>query len=88
MAKAGAEFANSLIRALKGEKGIVECAYVESTVVPDCQWFATEVELGTNGIENIRGLGELDAFEQQKLTEAVAELKPSIDEGVEFIRNN
>ncbi len=33
MAKAGAQFVGSLIKALKGEKGIVECAYVESTVV-------------------------------------------------------
>ena len=85
MAKAGAQFAISLIKAMKGEKGIVECAYVESDVVPECQWFATPVELGVNGIEKNLGLGELDAFEQQKLKEAVTELIPSIDEGVKFV---
>jgi malate dehydrogenase len=84
MAKAGADFATSLIKAMKGEKGVVECAYVESDVT-ECQWFATEVELGVNGIENIRGLGELDAFETGKLAEAIEELKPSIAEGIEFI---
>ena len=53
-----------------------------------CQWFATRVELGPNGLEKNLGLGEIDAYEQQKLTEAIAELKPSIDEGVEFIAND
>merc|ERR1719247_3450088 len=32
MAKAGADFAGALVRAQKGEKGVVECAYVESDV--------------------------------------------------------
>jgi malate dehydrogenase len=85
MAKAGAQFAISLIKALKGEKGIVECAYVESDVVPECQWFATPVEIGPNGIEKNLGLGELDAFEKEKLSEAITELIPSITEGVEFV---
>lgn len=49
MAKAGAQFTASLVKALKGEKGIVECAYVESTVVPECKWFATQVLIGKVG---------------------------------------
>ena len=87
MAKAGAQFALSLVRALKGEKGIVECAYVESDVVPECQWFATRVELGAGGLEKNLGLGELDEFEKTKLGEAVTELLPSITEGVDFVAN-
>ena len=87
MAKAGAQFAISLIKAQNGEKGIVECAYVESDVVPECQWFATQVEIGPNGIEKNLGLGELDTFEKQKLSEAITELVPSITEGVEFVAN-
>lgn len=55
MAKAGAQFTSSLIRALKGEKGIVECAYVESDVVKECKWFATPVELGKNGVQKNLG---------------------------------
>jgi len=85
MAKAGADFAISLVRAQKGEKGIVQCAYVESDVVPECQWFATEVEIGTEGIVKNHGLGEMDAFEKEKLQEAIKELIPSIEEGVAFI---
>lgn len=88
MAKAGAQFTSSLIRAMKGEKGIVECAYVESDVVPECQWFATPIELGVNGIEKNLGLGELDDFEKSKLAEAITELTPSIVEGVNFVKEN
>jgi len=85
MAKAGAEFASSVIRAMNGEKGVVECAYVESDVT-SCQWFATPIELGVNGVEKNLGLGDLDSYEQGKLAEAIEELQPSIDEGVDFIK--
>merc|ERR1712159_611939 len=85
MAKAGADFAIALVRALDGEKGIVQCAYVESDVVPECKWFSTEVEIGTTGIVKNFGLGELDEYEKQKLAEAIQELIPSIEEGVAFI---
>merc|ERR1712166_1338127 len=85
MAKAGADFAIALVRAKNGEKGIVQCAYVESDVVPECQWFSTEVEIGSDGIVKSFGLGEMDDYEKQKLAEAIEELKPSITEGVDFI---
>merc|ERR1712070_966766 len=88
MAKAGADFAIALVRALDGEKGVVQCAYVESDVVPDCKWFSTEVEIGTEGVVKNHGLGDMDDFEKQKLAEAIAELKPSIEEGVDFVANN
>jgi malate dehydrogenase len=86
MAKAGAHFAIQLVKALKGEKGIVECAYVESDVT-ECQWFATKIELGPNGMEKNLGMGELDDYETKLLGEAITELKPSIDEGVDFVKN-
>lgn len=88
MAKAGADFAISLVRALDGEKGVVQCAYVESDVVPECQWFSTEVEIGSEGVVKNFGLGEVDEFEKQNLAEAITELKPSIEEGVSFVANN
>ncbi len=53
--------------------------------MPECKWFATPIELGKNGIERNLGMGKLDAFEQKKLKEAIAELVPSIVEGVKFI---
>lgn len=87
MAKAGAQFAISLIRAMNGEKGIVECAYVESDVT-SCGWFSTPLELGVNGIEKNLGLPELNEYETGLLAAAILELQPSIDEGVDFVKNN
>merc|ERR1712054_424110 len=78
MAKAGADFALALVRALDGEKGVVQCAYVESDVVPECQWFSTEVEIDANGVAKNFGLGDMDDYEKKKLAEAITELKPSI----------
>jgi len=87
MAYAGARFANSVLRALNGEKGIVECTYVESEVVPGVAFFSSPVELGKNGVEKIYGYGKLSAFEQQKLQEAIPELKASIEKGVKHVQD-
>lgn len=86
MAYAGARFTNSILRALNGERGIVECTYVESDVVPGVRFFSSPVELGKNGVEKIHGYGKLSAFEQRKLEEAIPELKSSIEKGIEFVQ--
>jgi hypothetical protein len=39
---------------------------------------------GPSGVEKNHGLGALSAFEQKLLKEAIAELKPSIAEGIAF----
>lgn len=50
MAQAAARFANSLMRALKGEKNIVEPTFVFSDVAKKdgIDYFATNVELGVS----------------------------------------
>jgi len=87
MAYAGARFTHSVLRALKGEKGVVECAYVESSVQPGVTFFSSPVELGVNGIEKIHPIGEIDEFEKQKVAEAVPELKSAIAKGIEYVKN-
>lgn len=47
MAMAGARFAVSLIRALRGEQGVVECAYVRSDLT-ESQYFSTPILLGVS----------------------------------------
>lgn len=84
MAEAGARFASSLIRALKGEKGIKECTFVENADAPT-DFFATPVTLGTEGVEEIHSMGELSAFEQQKLDEMKGDLANQIAKGVAFV---
>ncbi len=48
MAYAGARFTFSLLRALSGERGIVEPTFVESRVVPEVPFFSTNVTLGVS----------------------------------------
>jgi len=87
MAYAGAAFTDQVLRALKGEKGIRACTYVESTVQPGLRWFSSPVDIGKEGIEQIHGIGNINAFEKQKLAEMQAELASSIEKGVEFAKN-
>jgi len=84
MAYAGALFADKVLRAASGERGLIECTYVDSTLKPGLAFFASPVQLGTGGIERILPLPSLDEFESKKLEEAIPELKESIQKGFEF----
>ncbi|CAJ0930788.1 unnamed protein product, partial [Mesorhabditis belari] len=84
MALAGARFANSLLRALKGEK-VVQCAYVESEAVKGVNFFSTPLELGPNGVEKILGVGKVTPFEQKLIDASVPELNKNIAKGVKFV---
>nr|XP_023018128.1 malate dehydrogenase, mitochondrial [Leptinotarsa decemlineata] len=83
MAYAGARFANSLLRGLKGESNVIEPAYVMSDVT-ESPYFATPLLLGKCGIEKNLGLGHLNDFEQELLKTALPELKKNIASGVKF----
>lgn len=85
MAYAGARFAFSLLRGLKGEPNVVECSYVRSKVVPDLDYFSNPVLLGKNGLEKNLGLGKLTEYEQKMVEGAKAELQANIKKGVEFV---
>ncbi|XP_071573110.1 malate dehydrogenase, mitochondrial [Temnothorax nylanderi] len=84
MAFAGARFGLSLIRALNGETGIIECSYVRSNVT-DAKYFSTPILLGKNGLEKNLGLGKLSSFEQKLLDGAIPELKKNIQKGEDFV---
>lgn len=86
MAFAGAEFAFSLMKAARGDKGIVECTFVESNVVPEVPFFSSRVELGKNGVEKIHPIGAISAYEESLLKACLTELKANIDKGIEFGR--
>ena len=60
MAAAAAQFASACLRAMAGERGVVECAYVASDVTK-LPFFASKVRLGKNGVERVLGLGRLSA---------------------------
>lgn len=87
MAFAGARMADSVMRGLSGEEGVVEMTFTENDKGP-CTFFSLPTLLGKNGVEKIEPVPELDAFEQQKLEEMVQPLQDSIDAGVNFVKEN
>lgn len=84
MAFAGAEFVFSVLKALRGDKGVTECAFVESTVRPNVPFFSSRVSLGKNGIETIHELGAINEFEEELLKACDEELAKNISKGIEF----
>ena len=85
MGQAAAKFGLSLVRALNGEKDVVECTYVEGSG-DLARFFAQPVLLGKNGVEKILDYGNLSEFEQNTLNEALDTLRSDIKIGEEFLK--
>ncbi|KAL4063032.1 lactate/malate dehydrogenase [Scleroderma yunnanense] len=98
MAYAGAEFAVKIIRAIKGERGIIVPSYVNlaadqeggaalrKDLGKDLDYFSSPVELGPNGVESIKGLGTITPSERALVNAALPDLISNIDKGVSFIQ--
>lgn len=93
MAYAGAQFAEKIIKALKGEQGITTQSYVyldaekggeDIKKQVGLDYFSVPVELGPEGLKAIRPLGSLSPYEETLLKEAIPELKDNIVKGVNF----
>ncbi|EDV48634.1 malate dehydrogenase, mitochondrial [Drosophila erecta] len=83
MAYAGARFAGSLLKGLNGEKNVIECSYVQSTVT-EATFFSTPLVLGKNGVQENLGLPKLNDYEKKLLEAAIPELKKNIQKGIDF----
>ena len=88
MAYAAAIFGDACMRGMSGEGTPVECTYIETDLIPGLPFFSTACELGKNGVEKILGNGTLSAYEQEGLDALKAELKSSIDKGIDFVKQN
>lgn len=84
MGQAAARFGLSLVRALQGEQGIVECAYVEGDG-EHARFFSQPLLLGKNGVAERQSIGTLSAFEQQAMEGMLETLKKDIQLGEEFV---
>lgn len=84
MGQAAAKFGLSLVLALNGEEGIIECTYVEGSGEM-ARFFAQPVLLGKNGVEKILGFGDLSIFEEKTLNAALKTLRSDIKIGEEFV---
>ncbi|KAL6012773.1 hypothetical protein ACLOJK_003262 [Asimina triloba] len=84
-AYAAAKFADACLHGLRGDAGIVECSFVASQVT-ELPFFASKVQLGRSGVEEVYPLGPLNEYERSGLEKAKKELAASIEKGVSFIR--
>lgn len=84
MAFAGARFTFSLLNAMKGKTGVIECSYVKSSET-EASYFATPLLLGPKGLEKNMGLGKLSSFEKDLVEKAIPELKATIKKGEDFV---
>jgi malate dehydrogenase len=97
MAYAGAEFAGKVLRAVKGEKGIVAPSFVnlsadkaggevlKKELGQELEYFSSQVELGPEGVVKIHALGKITAAEKALVEAALPELASNIEKGVSFI---
>ena len=104
---AGAVFADSLLRALGGEKGIIVRSFhqndrLDLILIPICTqepsyvrsplfeaqgvtYFASNIELGTNGVEKILPLGKISPEEEKLLDACLPDLAKNIKAGEAFM---
>ncbi|CBH15234.1 mitochondrial malate dehydrogenase, putative [Trypanosoma brucei gambiense DAL972] len=83
MAYAAGEWMSSVLKGLRGDKGIVECTYVQTDIIPGVNFFGCPVELGKGGVEKIHK-PVFDAYEQSLLEKCVADLEKNIAAGFAF----
>jgi malate dehydrogenase len=84
MAYAGFVFTENVLKAMKGDEGIVQCAYVESDLT-DATYFASPCKFGKNGVEEVQGFGKLSAYEQEWFDKMLPDLKKQIQKGEDFV---
>jgi malate dehydrogenase len=97
MAYAGYRFAEKLLKATKGAKGLVEPSYVYLPGIPGgaeiakrvgVDFFSVPIELGPNGAEKaVDILADISDKEKTLLEAAVKGLKGNIEKGLDFVHN-
>jgi len=97
MAYAGFRFAEKVIKAAKGEKGIIEPSYVYLPGVAGGEaiaketgvdYFSVPIELGPDGAAQAHSpLAQASEYEKKLIEVAVKDLKGNISKGIEFVHN-
>ncbi|KAF2841453.1 malate dehydrogenase-like protein [Patellaria atrata CBS 101060] len=97
MAYAGYRFAEKVIKAVKGETGIVEPSFVylpgveggdEIAKATGVDFFSVPIELGTEGVKRaINVVGDANDHEKKLLQVCYDGLKGNVSKGIDFIKN-
>lgn len=83
----GAHFADRVMAGLSGEKDVVECSFVQSTIT-DAKFFASKVTLGKDGVDTVHGLGEINDYEKKLVADMMPDLISQADKGFEWAKEN
>ncbi|KAF5221684.1 putative mitochondrial malate dehydrogenase [Trypanosoma cruzi] len=86
MAYAGAEWSNSILKALRGDSGVVEYTFIQTDVWPNLPYFSCAVEIGKNGVVKAHK-PQLNKFEESLMEKAIVELQKNIARGKSFVTN-
>lgn len=86
MAYAGQLFASALMRAMDGDKNVVECSFVENNLTK-APFFSTPVRLGPQGVEEVLPFGKLSDVEQANLDAMLPDLITQAQKGIDFVAN-
>ncbi|KAK5134931.1 hypothetical protein LTR08_006022 [Meristemomyces frigidus] len=97
MAYAGYRFAEKVMKAAKGESGIIEPTFMYMPGVPGgeeiaketgCEYFSVPVELGKDGAQKAHNpIKDISEYEKKLLQACYDGLKGNITKGVEFVAN-
>lgn len=87
MGYTGAHFADRVMAGLSGEKDVVECSFVASSIT-DAKFFASKVTLGKEGVEKVHDLGTINDYEKKLIAEMMPDLIAQADKGFNWAKDN
>jgi len=88
MGYTGAHFADRVMAGLAGEKDVVECSFVESTLYPGAKFFASKVTLGKDGVETVHPVGTITAYEEKLIADMLPDLVAQGEKGSKWAQEN
>lgn len=83
MAFAGFQFTESLLKALRGDKGIKECTFTQNNLT-EASFFSLKTTLCVDGVASVDQIGPINDFEKELLKACMTELQGNIKKGIEF----
>merc|ERR1712217_317492 len=88
MAFAGAEFADKVMAAMAGEKGITECTFVDTDKIAGAKFFSLPVTLGKDGVDVINDYGVVNAHEKKLIDDMLPDLIAQAEKGFKWAEEN
>lgn len=90
-------FTEAIVKAMKGESGVIEPTYVYLPGVSGgdaihketgCEYFSVPVELGPEGAKHAENVvSKANDYEKKLLQKCYEGLKGNIEKGIEFVKN-